>query len=1456
MNRTGVVRRGFLCSVVLVARLSIPISEQAKAQTGELAPVQARITQAIDESQRVTLFGNTHPLAAGKYDRGPAPLSMSASRLLLVLRRSAQQEAMLDTYLQSLQDSASPNFRKWLTPEEFGARFGVSDADLATVQTWLQGQGFTINKVAKSRMAIEFSGNVGQVQTAFATSIHSYAVNGEQHWANATNPQIPVALEPVVAGIAELNDFVPKSQAIKGPLGTYNPATNRIEPEYTLGDTTSGYYIYLSPADAATIYDTPTSLNPGFSGTKYDGTGVTIGIAGDSNIDITQNANYRSTFGLPASPTTVVVDGDDPGENGDALEAYLDTQVSGGVAPGAKVILYTAQNTYLDAGLYLAIVRALDDNQADILNVSFGACEAALGTSGNQFIYDIAEQAAAQGISVTVSTGDSGSAGCDNPNTETVAQYGLAVNGLASTPFNIAVGGTDFDVLYSNFPTTFTQYVDVTNTLANHRSALKYIPEEPWNDSTYPNTSILQNIPLSLASHYQSSDDIVAGGGGVSSCATGSSGACGGGYAFPTWQTGFGVDTSGRNLPDVSFLAGNGLYGALWGLCTDLEVYASTGQPAPNCVPPTTGNNFIVTGVGGTSAAAPAFAGMLALAEQKAGSRLGQADYVLYKLAKTKYASVFHDVTKGDNSVECVPGSPNCEAVNEVNTYYLSGYNAATGYDEATGLGSVDANQMVSNWSSAGLTATSSSLALNGGTAALNLTHGAAVTVKAVVAGSGGTPSGDVGLVDSIDPATLPNNDSIGFFTLASGTATGTTNFLPGGSYNVSAHYGGSSTFAASDSNSIPVTVNPESSSTSLKVVGYYDPATGKAASTPYYGLIYLLDAQPYGNSASANDPNGAATGTITFKSGTTTLGTAPLASDGIAELQTETLPGGTNSLTASFPGDASFLANTSTPVSFNVVPAVTTLGLTSDVFSSADIAGQNLAFNTTLTSDSAGAAPDGSVTFKDGTNTLGTVPIIGAAASNTMLASGSASFSTATLSAGTHTVTASYSGDANYGGSQSANSATFTISPMGLNMIMTGTSTLTPTNQPVPIAISFLPYESSSLPPPTGTVTLTYNGTTTAPTTLVNGATTITIPANTLPVGNSTVIGNYGGDQYYQPASAFTFANMKGSGTIVPNIKVSAPSGIVNYPVAVTVAITGASGSPTATGYVTLTNGANYYSNGSVPLTNGSVTFTIQSGLMSGLNTLTSAYLGDNNYTNGTGTGTVTLVATSNVNFANYAPTVVVNQPLTVTVNLSNPIGVAPTGTVTLSSGTYTSAPTAVAASAATITIPANSLAVGSDTLTASYSGDVNYVSSVGLEPVQVNPVPVPGLTVGGTNVSVSAGATTGNSSTVTVTPSGGFTGAVTLTASITAGPAAAHDPPALSFGTTSPVNISGTTAGTATMTVSTTASTSSCTARVESGPRAPWFAGGSAALAFVLLFGIPGSGAGGGECWVRWRC
>ncbi len=1185
----------------------------ALAQVPRSVEAQSRITTAINDSSLVALRGNVHPLVRASLDNGPAPVSMPASRMLLVLSRSTQQEADLQTYLQSVQDKDSPNYLKFLSPTEFGKRFGISDADLQTVQAWLTGQGFTVNKVPSGRVAIEFSGTVGQVQSAFHTSIHGYSNNGQKFWANAADPQIPTALAPVVAGIASLNSLKPTAQYIRGPSGRYDAQTHTITPTYTIGSATNGYAIFVGPADAATIYDTPTTLNPNHSGTSYDGTGVTIGIAGDSNIDLTQNANYRSTFGLPAKAAMVVVDGADPGENGDAAEAYLDTQVSSGIAPNANIILYTAADTAYQSGLFLAIERAIDDNQADILNVSFGNCEAAFGTAGNQLISSLWAQAAAQGIAVTVSTGDSGSAGCDNPNVESVAVRGLAVNGISSTPYNIAVGGTDFDALYSNFPSSFTNYVDVTNTLPNHRSALKYIPEEPWNDSTFPNTSILLNAPIS------SPDNIVAGGGGLSTV-----------YSAPGFQSGFGT-SSFRSLPDVSLLAGNGFYGANWGICTNFDQDAG-GNPVADCAAGATGNSFNLTGIGGTSASAPAFAGMLALLQQKVGSRLGQADYALYHLAKTNYSTVFHDVVTGDISVVCTSGTPDCTPVTAPSTYFLSGYNAATGYDPATGLGSVDAAQMMGDWGSASFTATTSSLQLNGATTALNITHGQSVAVSAAVNSTSGTPTGNIALVDNLSPASRPNAESIASFALASGSVSGTTTSLPGGTYQVSAHYGGDGTFAKSDSNAIPVTVAPESSTTNLKVAGY-DPSTGKAASTLYYGFIYLIDAQPFGNSASAASPNGPATGTITFKNGSATFATSALSSDGVAELQATTLPAGSNSLTAVFPGDASFQASTSAPVAVTLQPAITTLD-TPNAYPNVITAGDLATFTTTFINlNSDGALPTGTVTFKTGTTILGSAPVTGTAGAPGILTTGKAVFTTGLLPPGTESVSAKYNGDLNYAPSPEVTGITMIVNPVSPPVSLVPASTSIKVNQPLSVVV--MAAVVGGLPVPTGTVYITGQGTnnpigyTSPSATLVNGKATVTVAANSLLLGSQPLTAHYSGDSYYSASAGTTYVEVNSSGTITPTLTVTAPTTAVTYPFSLSVTLNGPSGSPTPTGSVSLTMP---FMGLIQPITNGSATFNVVYGLGIGPNSVSFSYLGDSNYTSGSATAAITLFANPNI--------------------------------------------------------------------------------------------------------------------------------------------------------------------------------------------------------------------------------
>ena len=429
-----------------------------------------QITQPVNNQQRVVLKGNVRPMPRRARDLGAVDADTPASRMLLLLKRPAEEEAALQQFIAEAHTPGSASYHHWLTPAQLGSQFGPADSDVQAVVAWLQSQGLAVAKVSQAKTTIEFSGTAGQIESAFATKIHSFQLDGVNHIANVVNPQIPAALAPVIAGISPLNDFRPRPMHTPSLVRTATPAPTSAnpramssrpsgnQPELTFPSSNGNFY-GIAPADFATIYNTPNStLNKNHSGSlNLTGTGVTIGIAGDSNVDGLASgsnvANYRSLFGLPAlsASSKVVIDGSDPGiGSDDEVEALLDLEVASAVAPGANLILYTAQDTTFQSGLYLAIQRALDDNTVNILNVSFGGCEAYQRQSGNQEILNFWEQAAAQGISVTVSTGDSGSAGCDNSNTETSATQGLQVNGIGSTPYNIAVGGTDFNQTASN----------------------------------------------------------------------------------------------------------------------------------------------------------------------------------------------------------------------------------------------------------------------------------------------------------------------------------------------------------------------------------------------------------------------------------------------------------------------------------------------------------------------------------------------------------------------------------------------------------------------------------------------------------------------------------------------------------------------------------------------------------------------------------------------------------------------------------------------------------------------------------------------------------------------------------------------------------------------------------------------------------------------------------------------
>ncbi len=1022
--------------------------QTAVAQTAQnnpqVAPVPPRIVSAIDPQNTVTLRGNVHPLARAEYDRGEVADGQPLHRMLLLLQRSREQETALRQLLDQQQSNSSGNFHAWLTPQQFGAQFGPAPSDVQAVTAWLQSQGFQINRVSAGLTVIEFAGNAGQVRNAFHTQIHQYLVNGQEHIANASDPEIPAVLAPVVAGIVSLNNFPAQSHVLK--MGTYqrNAKTGSGHPLYTPDGSTENFP--LAPADFAKIYNVAPLWNAGI-----DGAGQSIAIVGETDISVSDIQNFRALFGLSNnfSSANVIVDGIDPGiVNDDETESDLDIEWSGAVAKNATIKFVTAASTESTSGVHLAALYIVDNNVAAVLSESYGVCEQSLGATNNQYYSTLWEQAAAQGITVVISAGDGGSAGCDDFDHDTTASQGLAVSGYAATPFNVAVGGTDFDQVNK-----WQQFWSPTNDPVTLASALGYIPEIPWNDSC----AQLGLVGCGTSAPGGNLMDIVAGSGGPSSL-----------YNKPSWQNGTGVPLDNkRDIPDVALFASNGFTGSGYLVCqADQGGYCQANI-----------QDFSYNQVGGTSAAAPAFAGIMALvnhsqAQQHLSARQGNANYVLYALAKKQSnttpalncnastvpaaACTFNDVTKGNsffassavgnNSVPCKGGTPNCSsAVASANgilvapgttTTKTPAWTTNAGYDLATGLGSVNAQNLATNWQSANSTATTTTLTLNGG-AAVNTTHGSAVTVSVAV-----TPKaaiGDVALVGA-----LPNNNTVGMahFTLANGTASGSTSNLAGGTYTVTAHYEGDGTNAPSDSAGVQVTVAPETSKTFL-TVPTFDPNTGgELSSTPstlVYGSPYLvrvdvtnstgsptqlctsinLPVCPSGTVSLSDALNGAAAKPLDG-------GTFALNGSGYSEDQAVMLVGGAHVLTAQYNGDNSFVKSASAPYTLTVTPSPTSLSF--GPISSPPIVGQPYTLYAQLaTNVASGATPTGALTFYDGTTALpGTVSTSGGGNPAFL----SANLTTTVTTGGAHTFSVKYAGDANYAAASAAASSVVALYP------------------------------------------------------------------------------------------------------------------------------------------------------------------------------------------------------------------------------------------------------------------------------------------------------------------------------------------------------------------------------------------------------------------------------------------
>ena len=996
----------------------------------QLAP-NPLITGPVDESQLVTLRGNTHPLAQPQFDVGTAPPDMPLNRMLLVLKRSPGQDYSLKKLLDDQQDKNSPNYRKWLTPDQFGQQFGSTDQDLQIVTGWLEAHGFQVSRVTHGRSAIEFTGVESQLESAFHTQIHQYLVNGQTHWANNTDPQIPAALAPAVAGLSSLHNFAKRPMSVYGGSYMRDKSTGKVtavNPQFTFPNqycSQANDCFALGPYDFATIYNVLPLWNAGF-----DGTGQTIAIVGETDINPQDIADFRAMFGLPANsastgnPLNIITDGPDPGVNGDESEADIDVEWSGAVAPKAAIDFVVSESTETTQGIDLSALYIIDNNLAPVMSESYGQCELGLGTAGNQFYSALWEQAAAQGITVFVAAGDQGSATCDSFQgyTPQPAQYGLAVSGIASTPFNVAVGGTDFN----DFQNPLT-YWNTANASTTQASAKSYIPETTWNDSCtnalWAQVGYTTNAETNCNTYNLAGAVVtLGGGGGVSNCTVNQQalGTCSGGYPKPSWQTGSGVpNDSHRDIPDVSLFASNGFVGSFYVVCQSDATYGTCNLNSPYSY---------FEGFGGTSVSSPAFAGLLALVNQKTGQRQGNANYVFYKLAAQQSTMncnssspastcIFNDVTTGTIAMPCATGSVNCTTSKAGDQFgILSGYSAATGYDLATGLGSVNANNLINQWNSISFRPTTTTLTLS---PTSNLTHGQSVTVTASVAPSSGsgTPTGDISLLTSTGVAA-------GGFTLNNGAISGSTNLLPGGSYTVSAHYAGDPTFGGSDSNAVNITIGKENSSSQIDLVtfswnGYL---LSSNASTAVYGSPYLLRVNVLNSQGvtcqSSPGQLACPTGNVTLTDNGNPLdaGTYALNIEGYAEDQTVELPAGTNSVKAQYAGDASFNTS-STSAAYAITPALTTI--TPPTLPCCFVGSQYDPV-VTVQAQSYGVVPTGTVTFHVNGNLIsGNAYYSGNSSSNfppqVYYQASFYSSNSPFPSPGTYNITATYSGDNNY---------------------------------------------------------------------------------------------------------------------------------------------------------------------------------------------------------------------------------------------------------------------------------------------------------------------------------------------------------------------------------------------------------------------------------------------------------
>ncbi len=695
------VKNAFLCATILAgaagpALAAIPVA----------TPL---VTGAVDDANSVVLTGNHAVSASLAQDRGAVDAAHLLPHIRLTLRRPPALQQAFDRLVADQQKAGSPDYHHWLTAAQLRA-YGPAQSDIDKVTAWVQSHGLTVNAVSPSGMSIDISGRAGQFNAAFRTALHAYTLKGEAHIANTTDAAVPAALAPVLHGVT-LSNFFPKPNLVPSkPL--YNiPAQGSFPAFYA-----------VVPNDFATIYNVKPLLNGSSQyGTPITGAGVTIAVVEQTNIKANDWTHFRAYFGLSgyAGTFTSLHPGGcaNPGFTGDEVEAAIDAEWASAPAPDANIIEASCAGSETSFGVEDALQNLVElgNSGATIYSISYGGCESGNGLPFLQGWGDLIEEGASEGVSIMVSSGDSGSS-CDG---NTIATNGLGTNGLASNQYDTSVGGTDFYDYALNETSTYW----AKHNAKGGGSALSYVPEIPW-DNSCANSVVAKfegnttGLAYCNASTQGSIQNGVGGTGGTSVY-----------YVKPDWQLTSipGVPNDGsRDQPDISLFAANGIWNHFYLICMSDENEGG----APCKYTGTTGGvpNALFQAYGGTSVAAPAFAGIIALAAEVKGTLLGNPAPRLYQLAQLQYSNplllkqcnatlgknisagcLFNNVTAGDNAEPCAKGTPDCYA-NKQSTMgigvlsanpgkgEINAFPAQPGYSLATGLGSVNATNLLYNY--------------------------------------------------------------------------------------------------------------------------------------------------------------------------------------------------------------------------------------------------------------------------------------------------------------------------------------------------------------------------------------------------------------------------------------------------------------------------------------------------------------------------------------------------------------------------------------------------------------------------------------------------------------------------------------------------------------------------------------------------------------------------------------